>query len=87
MEKDQNEFTFELTEYKSINFEQIFKNNNIFIGRKKKIQTKEIKEKYQKLIKKAETEIKIYNNPLVFNSCNSFIFEQLFLFHILFFMS
>ena len=36
MEKDSNEFTFELTEYKSINFEQIFKNNNIFIGRKKK---------------------------------------------------
>ena len=54
---------------------------------KKKIQTKEIREKYQKLIKKVETEIKIYNNPLVFNSCNSFIVEQLFLFHILFFMS
>ena len=86
MEKDSNEFTFELTEYKSINFEQIFKNNNIFIGRKKKNSNKR-NQRYQKLIKKAETEIKIYNNPLVFNSCNSFIVEQLFLFHILFFIS
>ena len=79
MEKDSNEFTFELTDYKSIDYEKIFENNNKFIGKENKNQNKDIREKYEKLIKKTKTKLTMYEkyNSNQFTSFNSFIIEQL----------